>query len=111
MDWEKHELTFLTRIETLYGDPSLNGRKFSFKSLQMEKKSDNKSSRMMKEVVPTMLQEVLTRFEKVFDVPTQLPPLHNREHEINLKQVTNPISVRPFHYPHKQKEEMEQLVS
>lgn len=53
---------------------------------------------------------MLVKFEGVFAVPTKLPPVRNKEHAINLKHGTNPISVRPYRYPHKQKEEMEQLV-
>ncbi|KAA0037013.1 peroxidase 64 [Cucumis melo var. makuwa] len=56
------------------------------------------------------LQNVLKQFEDVFDWLEKLPPRREIEHQIHLKEGTNPINVRPYRYEFQQKAEMERLV-
>lgn len=60
MDWELHEPSFMYKgkMETLYGNPTLHDRKFSFKSLQPEKSLFPKVPPKEGEVIPAVLQDV-----------------------------------------------------
>ncbi|GKA46063.1 hypothetical protein Tco_0738859, partial [Tanacetum coccineum] len=53
---------------------------------------------------------LLAEYEDVFNLPLGLPPSRDHEHSIVLKDGTTPISVRPYRYPHIQKNEIEKLV-
>lgn len=61
--------------------------------------------------VPKILTRLLAHYSGVFEEPNGLPPPHDREHAITLTQGSNPVSVRPFMYPHAQKEEIERQVT
>jgi hypothetical protein len=54
--------------------------------------------------------ELLTQFQKVFEVPKGLPPIKSHDHQIVLKEESQPIFVRPYRYPHYQKGEKEKIV-
>ncbi|KAL0561484.1 hypothetical protein IC582_001912 [Cucumis melo] len=56
------------------------------------------------------LQNMLKQFGDVFDWPEKLLPRRRIEHQIHLKEGTNPINVRPYRYGFQQKSEMERLV-
>ncbi|KAA0032599.1 peroxidase 64 [Cucumis melo var. makuwa] len=56
------------------------------------------------------LNTMLKQFEDVFEWPEKLPPRREIEHQIHLKQGTDPINVRPYRYGFQQKEEMKKLV-
>lgn len=56
------------------------------------------------------LTKLLQYYEKVFEEPHGLPQARDREHAITLTQGSDPVSVRPFRYPHAQKEEIERQV-
>ena len=60
--------------------------------------------------VPDDLKGVLQQYLRVFHMPSSLPPLRQRQHQITLKEGSNPLSVRPYRYPQIQKEEIEKLV-
>ncbi|GKB40628.1 retrotransposon-related protein [Tanacetum coccineum] len=57
------------------------------------------------------LEQLLTRFDSLFQVPTSLPPHRLIDHRIYLLPNTKPVNVRPYRYPHYQKGEMEKLVN
>ena len=46
----------------------------------------------------------------MFDTPKTLPPLRTHDHRIPLELGSGPVSVRPYRYPHIQKNEIEQAV-
>lgn len=56
------------------------------------------------------LTKLLQYYEKVFEESHGLPQARDREHAITLTQGSDPVSVRPFRYPHAQKEEIERQV-
>ncbi|XP_021986733.1 uncharacterized protein LOC110883233 [Helianthus annuus] len=61
-------------------------------------------------VYPPDLQTILTKFAVVFTAPIGLPPTCSQNHHIELLPASNPVSVRPYRYPHFQKQEIERLV-
>ncbi|KAA0045301.1 transposon Tf2-1 polyprotein isoform X1 [Cucumis melo var. makuwa] len=60
--------------------------------------------------IDSSLSTVFKQFEDVFEWPEKVPPRRKIEHQIRLKQGTDPINVRPYRYGFQQKEEMEKLV-
>lgn len=44
--------------------------------------------------------DLLGSFAYIFDKPQGLPPTHPCDHQIRLHNGTEPIAVRPYHYPH-----------
>lgn len=74
------------------------------------------SSRTMEQLaLPTSqqhaLQEILLRFDTVFQAPSGLPPVRSHDHGILLRTPLEPICVRPYRYPHVQKTEIEKQVA
>ncbi|GJX85901.1 retrotransposon-related protein [Tanacetum coccineum] len=57
------------------------------------------------------LDQLLGRFNDLFQVPNSLPPHRSIDHRIHLLPDTKPVNVRPYRYPHYQKGEMEKLVN
>ncbi|XP_057425934.1 uncharacterized protein LOC130719329 [Lotus japonicus] len=53
---------------------------------------------------------LLHTYATVFAVPTTLPPQRVQDHAIPLQQGSGPIKVRPYRYPHTQKEQIEKMV-
>lgn len=76
----------------------------------MEEATQEKQRENLSEI-PAELREVLDEFQNVAEIPTQLPLVHGKKYAINLKHGTNPFSVRPYRYPHKQKVVMETMVT
>lgn len=60
--------------------------------------------------MPLYLKPILKQHSGVFQLPPGLPPNRGHEHAINLKEGTDPISVRPYSYPQLQKDEIEALI-
>lgn len=53
------------------------------------------------------LQKLLREFEDIFGTPMGLPPRRQHTHKIVLAQGADPVVVRPYRYPHAQKDEIE----
>ncbi|MCI29268.1 peptidase aspartic active site, partial [Trifolium medium] len=64
----------------------------------------------MDEAIPQKIVEILQQFQNVFCDQIQLPPERSQVHHIKLHPDHGPISVRPYRYPHHQKEEIERQV-
>lgn len=62
-------------------------------------------------IVPKELSDLLEQYSRVFKMPLGLPPERSKQHRIVLKEGTNPISVRPYRYPHIHKDEIEKLIA
>nr|XP_012567652.1 uncharacterized protein LOC105851399 [Cicer arietinum] len=56
------------------------------------------------------LQDLLENFKGVFEENTRLPPELDISHAIELKKDAGHVTVRPYHYPHHHKEEIEKQV-
>ena len=60
--------------------------------------------------LPAKIVALLQEFHGVFATSVGLPPMRGHEHQINLKEGTQPICQRPYRYPYYQKTEIEKLV-
>ena len=56
------------------------------------------------------LESLLEEFAAMFEVPQGLPPSRGHEHNITLKESTQPVYGRPYRYPYFQKTEIEKIV-
>ncbi|KAF5778414.1 putative nucleotidyltransferase, Ribonuclease H [Helianthus annuus] len=61
--------------------------------------------------VPPDIQQLLDEFSQVFQPPIGLPPTRPQDHVISLLPNSTPVAVRPYRYPHFQKQEVERLVN
>lgn len=62
-----------------------------------------------KNVDPEMATLLYTCRE-IFQVPQGLPPYRELYHEILLQPGSQPVKVKPYRYPHSQKEQIEKMV-
>ncbi|KAK7247608.1 hypothetical protein RIF29_42494 [Crotalaria pallida] len=125
VNWRNLTMSFVHSGKniTVQGDPSLSKTLISSRSLLKVKEvefasvllcvvdredGERQSSFFAKQ--DSQLQKLLDQFKHVFAVPTGLPPVRDNDHRIPLKSGTDPINVRPYRYPHVQKNEMEKLV-
>ncbi|XP_010420917.1 PREDICTED: uncharacterized protein LOC104706420 [Camelina sativa] len=116
VNWEKNEMSFLYKgkMVSLKGESDLLISKMSLKSLSTGLEAKSKGVALdlcnQQDIQPVLepiekgIQAVLAEFDGVFEVPTSLPPLRGREHSIILAPGTTAVSVRPYRYPHAQKE-------
>ena len=56
------------------------------------------------------IQGVLDQFQQVFNMPEGLPPFRGNDHAIRLVNEGVPVNIRPYRYPHLQKNEIERMV-
>ncbi|PWA91318.1 Ty3/gypsy retrotransposon protein [Artemisia annua] len=124
VNWKELRMSFVKdgKNVTIKGDSGLSRTLVSLKSmvrsLQKEKKGFLVEMKQLDET-PTMatttetlfdIGGLLSDYDDVFNLPSGLPPRRDHEHSIVLKDGTTPISVRPYRYPHIQKNEIEKLV-
>nr|GEY60117.1 Ty3/gypsy retrotransposon protein [Tanacetum cinerariifolium] len=57
------------------------------------------------------IQNLLTAYSHIFEPPTSLPPSRIHDHHIPLKPNTPPVNVKPYRYPHYQKQIMTDLIA
>lgn len=108
------------KINCLKGDPALTKTVVSLKSLLKIVQSDGEA--FMVEFGELILQEgegqpindeikeLIGQYPEVCKASEKLPPTRPHDHAINLKEGTSPPNIRPYRYPHSQKEEIEKLV-
>lgn len=58
----------------------------------------------------SQLSVLLQQHCQVFGESKDLPPSRTNDHQIVLKTGTTPVSVKPYHYGHHQKDKIERLV-
>lgn len=61
--------------------------------------------------MPPQVQEVVQKFQHLFQEPTELPPLREYDHHIPLVPGAHPVNVRPYRYSPQQKSEIEAQVA
>ncbi|KAL0537842.1 hypothetical protein IC582_026831 [Cucumis melo] len=128
-DWKNLTLTFYDNEKQICikGDPSLTKARVSLKNLvktweehdhgyliecrSVEVAELKTSHKEEKEETKKKLIPILDQFSDIFEWPEKLPPRRSIEHQIHLKEGTNPVNVRPYRYAYHQKEEMEKLVN
>lgn len=127
-NWKTQTLKLLLggKSITLKGDPSLGRSMISLKSMLRTIRKGGEGYTIecnhlapqhigekivdTAELVPTFLQQVLKKHDKVFHFPKGLPPSRGQEHTIRLREGTDHVSVRPYRYPQSQKDEIEALI-
>jgi hypothetical protein len=80
----------------------LNDREWWFKSLHQQ--TDDEVS------VHEELKPLLKKFAEVFQDTIKLPPMRSKAHQIKLIPNHGAVNVRPYRYPHHQKEEIEKQI-
>jgi len=60
----------------------------------------------MRSLEPALLERLLQSFDDVFAAPKGLPPVRPCDHYIHVRPNTDPVEVRPYQYPHLQKDEL-----
>ncbi|GKE35616.1 hypothetical protein Tco_1454938 [Tanacetum coccineum] len=124
MNWKEPRMTFVKygRSVTIKEETGLSRTLVSLKSMVRSLQKEKKGFLVeMKQLDDTQAEAtttetsfdiggLLVKYEDVFNLPSVLPPSRDHEHSIVLKDGTMPISVRPYHYPHIQKNEIKKLV-
>ncbi|KAI5400552.1 hypothetical protein KIW84_065441 [Lathyrus oleraceus] len=59
---------------------------------------------------PPDLVQLLHHYHMIFQNPTTLPPPRSQDHSIPLVDESIMVKVRPYRYPHSQKEQIEKMV-
>ncbi|KAL4325335.1 hypothetical protein GQ457_11G021080 [Hibiscus cannabinus] len=88
---------------------------------KLQKISEKKNPELMGEIyflsseepkteTPSELLPLLLEFDDVFQEPTAMPPARQQDHAIILKEGTQPVNLRPYRFPHNQKNEVERQV-
>ena len=81
----------------------------SLKSVQVDKSATNKQSK--EESQWPELTQLREQFAAVFEEPTELPPHRGiYDHKIPLEPNSSPVNIRPYRYPLKQRDVIEQLI-
>jgi hypothetical protein len=57
------------------------------------------------------IQPILRRYQHIFTVPHGLPPPRPHDHHIHLQPSSTPINIKPYRYPHFQKEAMTKMIA
>lgn len=72
-------------------------------SLNDSREDENNGHALMAQ--PVVLQNILLKYDAIFDKPQGLLPNRDRNHAIRIKAGCGPVQVRPYRYAHCQKNE------
>lgn len=78
--------------------------------MQMVSISEQKGGTSLSNVATHETEQLLFHYNTIFQVPTALPPPRVHDHHIPLEPGVRPVNVRPYRYPHIQKNEIERAV-
>ncbi|CAJ2644751.1 unnamed protein product [Trifolium pratense] len=114
------------KFVTLVGDPIARPSPAQFHHLQRFCNTDaiaecftvqclkpHESSDIFRELPTDIEPEIallLHNFHSVFQTPTTLPPTRAHNHAIPLLEGSDPVKVKPYRYPHSQKNQIEVMV-
>ncbi|GJT97471.1 ty3-gypsy retrotransposon protein [Tanacetum coccineum] len=62
-------------------------------------------------IVDPNITAILDLFQPVFEIPYTLPPTRHHDHHIPLLNNNQPVNVKPYRYPHFQKQIMTQFIT
>ncbi|MCH82079.1 enzymatic polyprotein, partial [Trifolium medium] len=122
MDWKSLSMQFVydNQLVKLQGQSNRQG---SYLNSFLEDKQGVKESEwwwayhhhhhleVVHDKIPDELNILLQQFHEIFKEQIQLPPERSQVHHIKLFPDHGSINVRPYRYPHHQKEEIEKQVS
>jgi len=61
--------------------------------------------------LPSDIEELISKYSKLFQPVKGLPPSRETDHAINIIPGASPVNVKPYRYPHYQKKEIEEQIS
>jgi len=67
-------------------------------------------TKLLASIQPELLT-ILHKYSKVFSIPHHLPPNRDHNHQIHLLPNATPVNIKPYRYPHFQKEAMVQIIA
>jgi hypothetical protein len=73
-------------------------------------KQDDTQPTQLTQNLPTVVEQLLNNYLTVFKQPHGLPPSRPHDHRIPLLPNTSPVNVKPYRYPHSQKEAMTEII-
>ena len=80
-------------------------------TIQMQSTEENNPIHLpLPEEMEPELALLLHTYAKVFNQPTGLPPKREHDHTIPLIEGAAPVKVKPYRYPHSQKDQIETMV-
>ncbi|MCH83009.1 hypothetical protein A2U01_0003823, partial [Trifolium medium] len=120
MDWKALSMKFEHKGKTIMLQGATKAKQGFLNSFLEDSHSErngewwlkNLENRIKQEVVVNVtLRDLLNQYSEVFQEHIRLPPERSQVHQIKLFADQGPVSVRPYRYPHHQKEEIERQVS
>ncbi|XP_062094224.1 uncharacterized protein LOC133800283 [Humulus lupulus] len=103
-----HQLTY-TQFHALLREGDIK-EVFRLSAVLAEPTSNGAEITSVEAKLPKEGHGLLTKFAVVFEEPKQLPPYRGVDHRFFLQPSSKPINVRPYRYPHFQKDVIEKLV-
>jgi hypothetical protein len=73
-------------------------------------KQDDTQPTQLTQNLPTVVEQLLNNYLTVFKQPHNLTSSRPHDHRIPLLPNTSPVNVKPYRYPHSQKEAMTEII-
>ncbi|KAD6453241.1 hypothetical protein E3N88_07946 [Mikania micrantha] len=94
---------------------TIEGKKYKFQGIASGPQKSSSFQHLAIEpdsapIIPALLKPLLETHTTVFLEPNTLPPVRTQTHSINLFPNSTPPNIRPYRYPHIQKNEIEKQV-
>ncbi|KAL2905959.1 Transposon Ty3-I Gag-Pol polyprotein [Bienertia sinuspersici] len=90
----------------------VNSIQLFFMQLKVDKEETLQIFNAESRELPPPIYDLLQKYKPVFEEPNSLPPSRDLyDHRIPLEFGTNPVNIRPYRYPLKQRDIIEKLVT